>query len=72
MPTEEADTEEYEYRHFEWRAFQEEDVRAQLKQLLLDGWELDGPEGVKAGTFVDLYWQKVKRRKSQSTTDGDV
>ena len=40
MPTEEADTEEYEYRHFEWRAFQEEEVRTQLKQLLLDGWEL--------------------------------
>lgn len=72
MPTEKAETEEYEYHHLEWRAFQEEEVRAQLRQLLADGWELDGPEGVKAGMFADLYWQKIKRRKDQNTSDGNI
>lgn len=64
MPLVKADTDEFEYRCLEWRAVQEEEVRAQLSQLLANGWELDGPEGVKAGTFVDLYWQKIKRRKN--------
>ena len=68
MPWVKSDDDEFEYRTLEWRAFQEDEVRAQIQQLLADGWELDGGEGVKSGSFADLYWQMLKRRKAPPKT----
>ena len=63
MPWVKSDDDEYEYRTLEWRAFQQDEVQVKIQQLLADGWELDGEEGVKSGSFADLYWQMFKRRK---------
>lgn len=63
MPWVESDNDEYEYCTLEWREFQEAEVREKLRRLQADGWELDGPEGVRAGMSVDLYWQQLRRRK---------
>ena len=63
MPWAESDNDEYEYCTLEWREIQEAEVSEKLRRLQADGWELDGPEGVRAGMFVDLYWQQLRRRK---------
>ena len=54
---------EYEYRTIEWRSSDEQEAQSKLSRLFTEGWELHGEMGVKAGTFTDLYWQTIKRRK---------
>lgn len=63
MPWVKPDSDEFEYRCVEWRAFQEEKAQKEMDRLIADGWELDGPSSVKAGMSVDLYWQQLRRPK---------
>ena len=55
--------EKFEYRVIGWRNFEKEQVRKQLDDLFDDGWELDGPEYIKAGMLVDMTNQRLRRKR---------
>ena len=52
----------FEYRVLEWRDYEKEGVATKIQELQKLGWESEGGQQVKAGTFTDLYFQSFKRR----------
>jgi len=59
--SEDKKIETYQTRTIEWRDFESEHVEQTLKDLIKNGWEVDGPAQVKAGMYTDLYFQKLVR-----------